>query len=235
MIYGLIIAAGNQKRFKNNTPKALVKINDKPLILNSIDKLKKYCDKVFVVCSYNNKEYFKFLGKDNIIVICSGYGSGDAIWRALKQIEYSKEDRVFIQWGDAIVNESLYQYLLDIEDDKCLIPCIKESNPYVQIVQATNNNVIALFSKYGDNISEGYHDMSLFLCNIEQLHKYLSEFVFKYFKDSYKHKHNNEFEFLDVFNDTNLKAHVIEIPNDLKTLSFNTIEELEEIKNIIGG
>lgn len=228
--YGLIIAAGKQSRFKKDTPKALITINGKCLLDITIDHLNNFCEQVFVVCSNENEHFFS--NSYNKIVIESGLGSGDAIYKAIKCLEYTSNDRVFIQWGDSIINKDLYSYLLEIEDDKCLIPCVKEENPYVEIVQVTNNNICALFSKYGDKISSGFHDMSLFLCNIEKLYEYSSKFIKEYYdsdKKSYKHIHNNEFEFLDIFNDTNLKAHIVEIPQELKTQSFNTVEELNYI------
>lgn len=226
--YGLIIAAGNQKRFKSNFPKALVEINGEPILDSSIKKLKNYCEEVYVVCSFENEEYFLTYDR---IVISSGKGSGDAIYSALTNLEYSKEDMAIIQWGDSIVNNYVYSKIIGSEYN--IIPCTLEDNPYVQVVDCGDGNINILFSKYGDKVSSGYHDMSVFIFNIYDLVEKSIKFVHKFYDGKvYKHKHN-EFEFLDIFNDTDIKAYVKVFSDDVRTYSFNTIEELMNSINTI--
>lgn len=236
MKIGLIIAAGKQSRFKENTPKCLASINGKCILDSTIENMNKYCDKVYVVCSNNNESYFQ---NYNHISIISGLGSGDAILRAInyltKHENIKEDDSLIIQWGDALVNETLYN-MLD-STNECIIPCTIEKIPYVQLIDdyekinehqyKRTGKITVKFSKYNDQITSGYHDMCIFSCNILYLKKYLDEFYNKfYISNHYNHKHGNEFEFLDVFNDTDCKAKIIKIDDSFATKSFNTVEEL---------
>ena len=79
MIYGLIIAAGKQSRFKSEIPKAVMPISKQKTILDiNIATLNTKCDISFVVCGKHNSEYFN---QYNNIIIDSGKGCGDAVMR----------------------------------------------------------------------------------------------------------------------------------------------------------
>lgn len=236
MIYGFIICAGKQSRFEIDTPKALVPIDGKPLLDINIDNMNKYCDIVYVVCSKDNKKYFK--NYSNLIVIESGFGSGDAVLKAINSVfvkdDVSILDSCFIQWGDSLQKEEIYKYCIDNYKGITLIPCVKEEKPYVQIIQKDKDHVNVLFSKFGDSITNGYHDLCLFYCNAAVLHLYLKDFydlIYNEETESFVHKHNNEMEFLDVFNDVKLPAQIIEVPN-YKSFSFNTVNQYKEL---VGG
>ena len=157
---GFIIAAGNQSRFKSSTPKALTKINDTTLLDLNIKYMKKYCDKIYVVCSNKNKEYFR---NYDIISINSGKGCGDAVLKALNKIK--NDYNCIIKWGDAYHNDGIYHHIM--YSNEIIIPVKYEKQPYVQIISDKNNNIKHInFSKYNDTITEGYHDLSLFYGNI---------------------------------------------------------------------
>ena len=112
MIYGLIIAAGKQSRFNSEVPKALVPYKGKPLLETNIERLRKYCNIVYVVCSPENKQWFSKYDK---IVIKSGLGCGDAVYNALVSLPpVSIDDSVFIQWGDCAVDPQVYAECLRI-------------------------------------------------------------------------------------------------------------------------
>ena len=232
MMYGLIIAAGKQSRFKSDVPKALMKFNDKTIVEHNIDILNKYCDNVFIVCSLENNSYFNQF--ENKIIIESGKGSGDAIFRAIKTLNFSSDDSCIITWGDAILNEKLVDYSINrFKGYYCTIPCTFEKHPYVELGHTIYNKKFVKFSKYGDNIGAGYHDQCLFICNLDELNKYLTKFYEKFYNEKeqkYYHKHGNEFEFLDVFNDTMYKFIIVEVNSSLRTKTFNTLEELEDIR-----
>lgn len=236
MKIGLIIAAGKQSRFKEQTPKCLAKINGTCILDTTVENLSKYCDKVFVVCSIENESYFEDF--DHVSIV-SGLGSGDAILRAIEalslQNKISKNDYAIIQWGDALVSEELYQKL-DFDADYCSIPCTFEANPYVQIIPYSDKKIAVKFSKYNDQITPGYHDMCVFGANINLLYNKLCDFYYKFYtSDHYNHVHGQEFEFLDVFNDTDYQGKIIEVDSSLSTKSFNTIEELKNLGGSTDG
>ncbi len=222
--YGLIIAAGKQTRFTSDIPKALVKIKNTTLLDMNIENMKEYCDKIYVVCSFNNEEYFD---RYNKIPIESGKGNGDAILKALDIID-NDYCNCIIKWGDAYHDKEIYKEINF--NNKLVIPVKYEENPYVQLYTDTENNIEKVtFSKYNEKITDGYHDLSIFYVNIGYIREYLIKFANKItINGNYVHKHNNELEFLDLFNDTDIIGK-IQIINDDNIFSFNTIEELNKI------
>lgn len=231
MTYGFIIAAGNQNRFEDSIPKALQKINETPLLDINIKNMSKECDKIYVVCSFNNYRYFKKY--NNLIVIDSGKGSGDAVLKALERVRFSSLDTCFVQWGDSVQNPLIYKYLKDNYNGTFLVPCKYVENPYVQIVKYYDT-LSVYFSKYNEKTSSGWHDLSIFYGNSIELLYYLFRFQ-KYFKvpdAGYISKHGSEFEFLDVFNQEDMPANILDCSN-FKSYSFNTKEEFKELEEII--
>lgn len=240
MIYGFIITAGNQTRFKNNKPKALVDINGISCLDLNIQNLGEVCDTVVVVCSHENEEYFKDYFR---IVIDSGYGCGDAILKTLLSFDFNSNDTCFIQWGDCFINDSEFYKKIknkyNIYNSDVIVPCNYEYNPYVKLDQFSDYEVEVKFSKFNEVDNEyGFHDMCVFYGDVEVLKYYCYNFAIKFYdhdKRNYIHKHGNEFNFLDLFNDTNIRCKILDIKNKYKCYSFNTEDEykqiLEEIKN----
>lgn len=227
MIYGLIFCAGHQSRFSSDIPKALVPYGDATLLDKNIENMSLHCDKVFVVCSEENKHWFNSYSK---IVINSGLGCGDAVWKALKKLSPESGDTCFIQWGDCLHLSLIYALMKNSYDGKCVIPCVHETTPYVQLVPEDDGKVRVLFSKYSEPVSEGLHDLSVFYTDVLIMLEYLDKFHKKIAIDNgYVHKHNNEMLFLDVFNETTAKAQLLVIPG-YKDNSFNTMEEFTNLE-----
>lgn len=230
MRYGIIIAAGKQSRFKSSIPKALVKINDKILLDENISRLSTFCDKIITITSYENNSYFE---KYNNLAIDSGKGSGDAVLKALLKINdiygFNEEDTAFIQWGDCLIDSCIYQKTLEKYSSIGIIPCVYEKYPYVRLSQYDKNKISATFSKFGEDSSEGFHDLSVFYFNCLKLLNYLKIFQSKILTNNneYKHKHGNEMEFLDVFNETEIEGELLDF-HGYQDFSFNTVEQLEE-------
>ena len=232
MIFGLVVAAGNQTRFKDDKPKALVDINGTPLFELNRDTLNKYCDKTYIVTSFKNDKHF--LKYDNRLSINSGFGSGDAIYKSLKLLNLEDEDTCFIVWGDCLIDEKIIAKLIEKyrDKDKIYIACEECDNPYVGISNI-NNKTVVKFSKFGENTAGMVHDLSIFYGNAKFILSKLDEFRHKtFYDDEYHHKHNNELEFLDLFNDVDVQAEIV-IFDDVKTLSFNTKEELKAATSIL--
>ena len=234
MIYGLIICAGKQSRFNLEKPKALMPYNNEMTLLDkNILQMSSICDKVFVVCSFDNYEYFKHYSP---IVIKSGKGCGEAVLSTLKIIQPIKDDICCIQWGDALAeNDTIYKTLQENYNNKILVPCVIEEKPYVEIKYDGNKVNSVLFSKHGDETTKGYHDLSIFYGNALLIKNTLLDFWNKYYNsvnDLFEYKHRNEMEFLDIFNEYDLPSQVVDIKN-FNMLAFNTLEEYQHnIKNI---
>ena len=235
MIFGLIVAAGNQSRFLSDKPKALADYKGECLLDHNIKELSEVCEKVYVVCSTTNEHYFD--DKYNKIIIESGYGSGDAILSALDQIRPNFRDKCIIQWGDCITHDNIISKTFNVKDlgfYGIVIPCVYEDHPYVQFIQKSDLSVKVLFSKFDEPVSTGYHDLSIFYCNAFQVYHYLNTYKMWILNPEFDGKkyvypeHGDEMEFLDILNQTDIVAK-LEIVKDYKDLSFNTIEELEEL------
>jgi hypothetical protein len=232
MIYGFIIAAGNQSRFNSELPKALVSVGNSgvPLLHYNITMMNKYCDKVFVVCSHKNKVYFtaynSVYNDANLIVIDSGLGCGDAIYKALCNVDIYPNDRCFIQWGDSIQKKSTYDKVAEYATySSVVIPCTIEDSPYVQIKPDGENRVKVLFSKFGDPITKGYHDLSLFYCNCYDLFKAMESIVTSWYNGVDYNMNNREYSFLDTFNYTDISVDILDV-GEVGLNSFNTVEDL---------
>lgn len=234
MIYGFIIAAGNQTRFNSDVPKALSKIGDRTCLDVNIERLNKVCDTVYVVCSNEKIEYFKDY---NYIAIKSGQGCGDAIMKALDKAEIKIHDRCFIQWGDSIIDESVYKALKRnmLKWSDVVVACRYEDNPYVK-VNVSNNMIYGIdFSKYGEVSGSGFHDLSVFYGRADTILRYCNEFYNIFYNiDHYSHIHGNEFNFLDLFNDTAIMGNIVKFEDNIKSYSFNTEEEYNEMIEELG-
>lgn len=229
MVYGFIICAGNQARFDSRIPKALVEYQEMPLLSHNIHNMEAFCDKIVVVCSVEN--YFYFNNYKGILAISSGRGCGDAVLTALNQFDFNEEDTCFIQWGDSLQRPEIYECLKEKYTGTALIPCVVEEKPYVQITETDNHHVSVSFSKFNETTSKGYHDLSVFYANAIELRNKLKEFSDKIKDDEgqYIHKHNNEMVFLDVFNETDIKADVYDM-GVYEDFSFNTVEQFNKLK-----
>ncbi len=227
MIYSLIICAGRQSRFKTDLPKALVDIGGETLLSKNIRAMSPYCDNIYVVCSKENQHFFDYADK---IVLDSGKGSGDAVWQALERLDIKDGDTCFVMWGDSLQQPAIFERLVNEYKGNTIIPTVYEENPYVQIIPNGNEGVEIKFSKFNEDITSGYHDLSVFYCNANELLYNLRKFRAKITdkQGKYLHKHGNEMEFLDVFNETDIKTSLL-VLNSYKVFSFNTIEELNSL------
>lgn len=237
MIYGLIVAAGKQTRFGSDFPKALMNYEGNTLLNLNVENLSVYCDKIFVAVSEENQSFF---GRGNYtkLVIDSGRGCGDAVLEALNQIDLTAEDEIFVQWGDCLLEDSIYE--MCINHHECskgawMIPCVEEDNPYVRVIQSSfsPHEVQIQFSKYNEVTGPGFHDLSVFFGNALDMKTALinlrTQLEYTPGSRDYHHvTHGNEMLFLDVFNCTNISAIIINV-GDFQPVSFNTLEEYNNL------
>lgn len=237
MIYGLIVAAGKQTRFGSDFPKALMNYKGNTLLDLNVENLSLYCDKIFVAVSEENQSFF---GKGNYtkLVIDSGRGCGDAVLEALNQIELTPEDAIFVQWGDCLLEDSIYEMCInhyECSKDSWIIPCVEEASPYVRVIQSSFDppEVLIQFSKYNEVTGPGFHDLSVFFGNALDMKTALMHLRTQLegtpgSRDYHHVTHGNEMLFLDVFNCTNLPAMIIGL-EEFHPISFNTLEEYNNL------
>lgn len=225
-VYGIIVSAGKETRFEGERPKTLSLYKGKSFLDRNIEALTPLCDRVVVVASKKNQEWF--CDYDNI-AIDSGYGCGDAVMKALSSLEIGDNDECFIVWGDCLCQQAwVISFFGKGEKDRVFVPCVWEENPYVSINMNEDGRLDVSFSKYGEVDGPGFHDLGFFYGNCKLILNKLNEFAQKItFEGGYRHKHGNEMQFLDIFNETKIKGVVL--PMSCKSISFNSIEELNSL------
>lgn len=239
MTIGFIISAGKQTRFNDSTPKALAIYDGETVLQHNINIMKDFCDDIYVVCSEDNKNWFK---NYNCIIIKENLGCGDTVAKALSKYINKKQPilgtKCIIQWGDSIQTRDVYNSLsFDKEKSPCIqVPCYLEYKPYVDLELYSNYKIKkVLFSKFNESTSSsGNHDCSLFYGSIYYIYQMCLDYMTLFRKkDGYEDfGHGKEFNFLDIFNKVN--AHGVgiffkgEVPD-----SYNTKEELYDIGGYI--
>ncbi|MDA9084749.1 2-C-methyl-D-erythritol 2,4-cyclodiphosphate synthase [Candidatus Pelagibacter sp.] len=128
----IILAGGESKRFNSKIPKPYHIYNGKPLLLHSIDKIKKYkkFNKIVVVINKKHRRLIKRLKIQKIKIIEGGITRAQSAYNALKSIQRDNIKNVMIH-DAARPNFSLK--LLDklykeLRFNKCVIPAIQTSD-----------------------------------------------------------------------------------------------------------
>ena len=225
-VYGIIVSAGKETRFEGERPKTLSLYKGKSFLDRNIETLTPLCDRVVVVASKENQEWFA--NYDNI-VIDSGFGCGDAVMKALVSLDVEDGDECFIVWGDCLCQwAKTISLFCEGDAERIFVPCVWEELPYVSISARENERLEVRFGKYGEIEGPGFHDLGFFYGNCELILNKLKEFAQKItFEGEYKHKHGNEMQFLDIFNETEVKG--VALPMSCKSISFNSMEELNNL------
>ncbi|MFP3345881.1 MAG: bifunctional sugar-1-phosphate nucleotidylyltransferase/acetyltransferase [Sulfolobaceae archaeon] len=133
----VILAAGQGERLEPIThtrPKPFIPILDKPLILDTIEQVRKYVNEVLVVISPNHKEYFeKNISGVALIEQKEGKGTG----AALKAVSSVINDDFILIYGDVFIGDKsvLKQFL----SEKNAILGVEVKNPKDYGVLVMNN------------------------------------------------------------------------------------------------
>ena len=132
----IILAGGESKRFNSKTPKPYHLYKGKPLLLHSIDKVKKYnkFNKIVVVINKKHKNYIKKLKIKNIKIIDGGTTRAESAFKALEYIKQFKIINVMIH--DA-ARPNFTLKLLDklnkeTKSSDCVIPAIQSTDSIKQ-------------------------------------------------------------------------------------------------------
>jgi NDP-sugar pyrophosphorylase family protein len=241
---GIILAAGNQKRFLSDIPKPLVSLVDETILEMNIKAMRHYVDYIFVVVN----PFTQFLYKQvidkyldvELLPIFSGLGCGHAALSALERIrDYPSAIMI---WGDSIQNQfEIYDELVSRNPfGKMYIPVVEELDPYTNFIFDHGSGIHTVeFKKRGQVSPEslGWHDLSIFYFDTGLARVLLLKLHEKYWNEErqdYDMIHGRELTFLDIFN-TELSFYgrtdfgkVIKM-DGVKSQSFNTIEEFEII------
>jgi len=185
-----IIVGGINKRMEIDSPKCLIIINNEIVLLKLIRQILPYSNKIFICASnYYKNHFLEFeknteileLSKTSIITFLyfnsidneQNYpkGNGETIYQLLQTHELT--EKTVIMWGDFILNdnqifEELYNYSFDMDYDM-IIPTVYEEHPYAYLIINEKNKVDLIDYQKNIDISFGYHDQCIFLCNTQSL------------------------------------------------------------------
>lgn len=240
----LIVASGKSSRF-GGFPKAFCQIGEKTNVENTIQQARQYFDKIYL--GVNRDTYQKFCGNTmecEMFSIITGQGDAHSM---LKCFSYIKEhelhvNQICVCWGDAVFLEGLpFKQLMDGKGEaKVAVACAVDERPYAWFETDNQNGIVqSHFAKEDGFIKQGLHDQSLFAFDFDFALKYLNEYRVSlgipFFNDESNLTANEmkllfSFEYLYKTGYDNAKCVIVD-PD--KVLSFNTQEELNEIKERI--
>ena len=85
----IILAGGESKRFNSKTPKTYHLYKEKPLLLHSIDKAKKYgkFSKIILVINKKHKSYIKKLKIKDLKIVFGGKTRAESAYKGLESIK----------------------------------------------------------------------------------------------------------------------------------------------------
>lgn len=95
MVYVLLLAGGTGTRMKSDLPKQFLKLNNKPIIINTIERVlsNRNIDKVITVCKRDYIEYTKeLLERNNIKNVDITSGGENRLYSVINGISYIEEN-----------------------------------------------------------------------------------------------------------------------------------------------
>ncbi|WP_298022581.1 NTP transferase domain-containing protein [uncultured Dysosmobacter sp.] len=238
----LIVASGKSTRF-GGYPKAFVPIGDKLVVENTVHLAKPMFDEIYI--AVNEETYAAY--KDAItgcrmFPIVTGNGDAHSVLKCLKFLRMKEKDvtKVAVCWGDAYFTDSspFLEAASCMENFPELVPavvlCSQDSNPYAWFKLDGVHIKKAYFANRENRVAFGVHDQSLFILTVDLSVRYLEEYKRElgigddYCERSPEMKLLYFFEWLyecGKFPPAECKM----IPPG-SVLSFNTMEEAEEIR-----
>jgi len=141
-LFLILLAAGDSKRLKSNTPKPFHIINNKTLLEHSVDAFKDFhkIKKIVVVYNKKNKKHLNKIILKNIIKVEGGKTRQESVYKALKKIKKKNCKKVIIH--DAArpsPPKNLIKNLLSkLKNNDAVIPIIKINDATKRV----NENVI---------------------------------------------------------------------------------------------
>ena len=128
----IILAAGESKRFNSKIPKPYSLYRGKPLIIHSIDKIKKHkkINKIVIVYNKKHKKFIKQLNIRNVKIIEGGKTRAESAYKGLKLIRKYNFKNVMIH-DAARPNFSIKlidRLINELSSNDCVIPAIKTTD-----------------------------------------------------------------------------------------------------------
>ena len=141
----IILAGGESKRFNSNTPKPYHLYKGKPLLIHSVDKVKKSgkFNRIVLVINKKHKTYIKKLDIKGIKIVIGGNTRAQSAYNALKSVRNYNVKNVMIH-DAARPNFSiklLTKLYKELNSNDCVVPAIQTTD---SVKQKTSNEFINL-------------------------------------------------------------------------------------------
>jgi len=128
-LFLIILAAGDSKRLKSNTPKPFQIVNNKTLLEHSFDAFNDFNEikKIIIVHNRNHKKYLDNLNLKNILKVIGGKTRQESAYKALKIIKKMNCKKVLIHDSARpnpskdLINKIIYK----LRKNHAVVPVIK--------------------------------------------------------------------------------------------------------------
>ena len=141
-IFLILLAAGDSKRFKSNTPKTYQTINNRTLIEHSLNAFRniKEIKRTVIVYNKRHKKYLKKINFKNSIKLIGGKTRQESTLIALKQIKKMKCTKILIH--DAArpnpPEKMIKNIIYHLKKNDAVIPIVKVTDA----VKRSNKNIV---------------------------------------------------------------------------------------------
>lgn len=244
-----ILAAGKGTRLKSDVPKAIVKLNNKPLISFLIDSINSIqsCGEILVVVSPNNKDSIrKELSSYKNINYCiqeKQLGTADAVQSILKSTLMNSENLLILLADHPLIHTNTIRDLIDthLHTNSLLTMLTAEVPNYDgiykyffndgRIVRGSDNNIEAI--KEPNELSvEQMEELkeinpSIYVFNTKWLRENIKKIEINQQKQEYYLTH-----IINIAFQQKIKVNSFTI-DALEAFGINTMEQLEEANNLI--
>ena len=224
-----ILVGGFGRRLKSvvsNVPKPMAPILGKPFLKYQINLIRKYFpnNKIYLLSHYLSQtieEYFK--NDENIIIIKEKepLGTGGSVKNAIRQLELSKNESIYVLNGDTYIKPNLNKMVENIKSKVSILGSFQEKCDRYGTLTIDNDKILD-FNEKNTGVKNAYinagcyYFTDLFFFDSIEEEKFAIEDKFK----EYLLSHSVDiFRYDDVFID-------IGIPQDYKKM-INYIKELK--------
>lgn len=241
----LIVAAGKSSRF-GGYPKALAKIGKETNVQNTIRLALPHFDKIYLAVSKENMALFQKVSTHcEIIGIQTGNGEAHSLLKCLKQLRTVEPmaTRLVACWGDAFFrNSTSFIQLVQASRAQALnvpvlVSCAEDKNPYAWFETDGKNIKKARFACVDGAVDRGLHDQSLFSFNVNLTIAYLEKYKQQLMVQDEYDPNGTEikllYSFEYLYNSDEFCPAQYTLIDANNVLSFNTREELENIREIV--
>mgnify|MGYP001392982492 FL=1 len=168
-LFLIILAAGDSKRFRSNTPKVFQIVNNKTLLEHALNAFKDFhgIKKTIIVYNKKHRVYLNKLNLKNTIKIIGGKNRQESTFRALKRIKKMNCKKVLIH-DSARPNPSkklIKKIIINLKKNDAVIPLIRVNDA----TKITRGNTI-IDNLIRDNLKLAQTPQGFLFNKIYQIH-----------------------------------------------------------------